>query len=98
MGVITAGADDFQYIHVVGYLQGVVTHGSRTAGNFVNGFGFGALCGEGCKKCGILGGTGFAAHDFIHDAVRLIIGQILFVNNFYNSFFNHNVSSFLFIF
>ena len=87
---VAAGADDFQDIHTRmgnGCSQGA--HGFGTAGNFIDRFSFGALRRKGCQERRILRRRRFALHDFHHDLMGFVIGQITFIYNLDNRFFNH---------
>ena len=90
MSAVAAGADDFQDIHTRmgnGCSQGA--HGFGTAGNFIDRFSFGALRRKGCQERRILRRRRFALHDFHHDLMGFVIGQITFIYNLDNRFFNH---------
>ena len=90
MSAVAAGADDFQDINTRmgnGCSQGA--HGFGTAGNFIDRFSFGALRRKGCQERRILRRRRFALHDFHHDLMGFVIGQITFIYNLDNRFFNH---------
>ena len=89
-----ARADDIADIHARVHLCRMVTHGRRTAGDFLRGFRAGTLGGKCREKRRILCRTSLAAHNLIHHGVSFIISQILFADNLYNSLLNHGKSSF----
>ena len=53
----------------------------------------GALCRQSRKKCCILSLCSLTAHNLIHYLICLVISQIAFFHNLYNSFLNHIESS-----
>ena len=90
VGAVAAGAYDFKDLQTrVGYRSGMFPHGNGTAGNFINRFRLGALGGKGCQESCVLGGSRFAAHDFIHYIIGFFIGEITFSYDFLDCFFNH---------
>ena len=90
--VVAASANDFKYVKRGRHFCGVRPHSGGTARDFLNGFGARALCGEGGKKCGVLCRGGFPAHDFVHHGVGFVVGEVFFIDNFLNGFFNHRAS------
>ena len=91
---VAASADDLQQIHPGLHTDGVIPHGSGTACNLIGCFRSGALCGKRGEECRILRGACFAAHNLVHDCVRLIKAQVLFVYNFYDAVFDHECHPF----
>jgi hypothetical protein len=94
VGVVAPGTYDLEEFHPGFYLGGVGAHGGGAAGNLVDGLRPGALGGEGREKSGVLGGSGLAAHNFIHHGVGLVIGEVPFADDFDNGFFDHGASPF----
>ena len=92
VGVVAAGAHDLKDLHARVHLGGVVPHGGGAAGDLVGGLRPGALGGEGRQERGVLGGSGLAAHDLVHDGVGLVVGQVLLVDDLYNGFLDHILS------
>ena len=88
-GVVSAGAHDLKEFHAGLHLDGVAPHGSGASGDLVGGLRSGALGGEGGKKGGVLGGGGLAAHDLIHHGVGLLIGEVPFIDDLDDGFFDH---------
>ena len=89
MGVVAAGAYDFKDVHAGIDLDSVFPHGGSAACNFVGGLGAGALGGKRGQERGVLGGGGLAAHDLVHHSVGFVVGQVLFIHDLDNSFFDH---------
>ena len=89
VGVVTAGAYDFQHIHIMLHLQGMVPHGSGRARNLRNGLCLGTLGGKGGQVGCILHLAGFPVHDLIHDGVSFIVGKVLLADYFLYGFFDH---------
>ena len=89
MRAVSAGTDDFKYLHAGFHFYGTIPHGGGAAGDLIDRLGLGALGGEGRQKGRVLGGGGLAAHDLVHHGVGLIVGQVLFAHDLYNRFFDH---------
>ena len=91
---VAASADDLQQVHPGFHAGGVIPHGRGAACDLIGCFRSGALCGKRGEECRILRGACFAAHDLVHDCVRLIKAQVLFVYNFYDAVFDHECHPF----
>ena len=94
MGAVAAGPHNLQHLHAgVGHRNGPFPHGGGAAGDLVGGLRPGALGGQRRQERGVLGGGGLAAHDLVHDSIGLVIGQVLFADDFHDCFLNHGVIS-----
>ena len=87
--IVSAGADDFQELHIGFHPDGVFPHSGGAAGDFIDGFRLWAFCGKGRQKRGVLRRRGFAVHYLVHYGIRLVIGQVGLVYDFFNGFLNH---------
>ena len=68
----------------------MLSHGCRTACDFVCCLSLCTLCGKSCKKSRILGRCCLTAHDFIHHCICLAICEVFFVYDFYYGLFYHD--------
>ncbi len=86
---VSAGPDDLQHFQIGFDRDRVFPHGRGASGDLRGRLGFCALGGERGEEGGVLGRAGLPAHDLIHDGIRLVVREILFVDDFYNGFFDH---------
>ena len=94
-GMVSAGTHDLHHFPAVGNRKGMFPHGPGGGRNLIDGFGPGALRGQGGQVGCILYLAGFPVHDFVHYGVGFIVGEIAFCDDFPNCFCDHVSSSFL---
>ena len=91
--VIAARADDVEHVHRMFDLERVVAHGHGRARDLIDGLGLRALRRERGEVGGILYLRRLAVHDLVHDGAGLIIGEVLFTDDFLNGFLDHREPS-----
>ena len=90
--IVPAGSYDLEQLHICLHFCRVIAHRCRTACDLVRGLCPCALGGKRCQKCRILRRCCLTVHNLVHNRISLIIGEILFVYNFYNRLFDHRLS------
>ena len=93
MCTIPSCTDNLKHVTVMFNLACMLSHSCRTAGYLIYCLCLGALCRQSRKKCCILSLCSLTAHNLIHYLICLVISQIAFFHNLYNSFLNHIESS-----
>ena len=89
MRIVSARSNDLEDLHPRIHAGGMISHGCSTSCDLLCGLRPGTLCGKCRQKCRILCGGRLAAHDLIHNGIRLIITQVFLVYDLHDCFLDH---------